>query len=106
LETVNRFGIVRLQEKKDARLVQVIQIVPQSNEMIEEHEEVELFRQQFAPGVYKIWPTEPLPAGEYAVMEYTPGEGNIRVWDFSCRPGTAGAAAGSNAPSTDPGKDP
>jgi hypothetical protein len=106
LETVNRFGIIRLQEKKDARLVQVIQIVPQSNEMIEEHEEVELFRQQFAPGVYKIWPTEPLPAGEYAVMEYTPGEGNIRVWDFSCRPGPTGSAAGSSAPSTDPGKDP
>jgi hypothetical protein len=106
LETVNRLGILRLKEKKNARLVQVIQVVPQSKEMIEEQEEVEVFRQQFAPGVYKIWPTEPIPAGEYAVYEYTPGEGNIRVWDFSCRPSTAGSAAGSNTSPADPGKEP
>lgn len=104
LETVNRVGILRLKEKKNARLVQVIQVVPQSKEMFEEQEEVEVFRQQFAPGVYKIWPIEPIPAGEYAVYEYTPGEANIRVWDFSCQPSAAGSAAGSSAPA-DPGKD-
>ena len=106
LEAVNRLGILRLKEKKNARLVQVIQIVPQSKEMFEEQEEVEVFRQQFAPGVYKIWPVEPIPAGEYAVYEYTPGEANIRVWDFSCQPVAAGAAVDSSASSADPGKDP
>jgi hypothetical protein len=106
LENVNRFGIIRLKEKKDARLVQVIQVEPQTKQMNEEHEEVEVFRQQFAPGVYKIWPTQPIPAGEYAVMEYTPGEGNIRVWDFSCQPAAAGPAAGASESSTVPGKDP
>jgi hypothetical protein len=32
---------------------------------------------------------EPLPAGEYAFIDYTPGEGNIRIWDFSCQPSGA-----------------
>jgi hypothetical protein len=106
LESVNRLGILRLKEKKNARLVQVIQIVPQSKEVFEEQEEIEVFRQEFAPGVYKIWPTEPILAGEYAVYEYTPGESDIRVWDFSCQPSPAGSAAGSSAPSADPGKNP
>jgi hypothetical protein len=105
LETVNRVGILRLKEKKNARLVQVIQTVPQSKEMFEEQEEVEVFRQQYAPGVYKIWPIEAIAAGEYAVYEYTPGEANIRVWDFSCQPVAAGPA-GSSAPSADTDKDP
>ena len=106
LETVNRVGILRLKEKKNARLVQVIQVVPQSKEMFEEQEEIEVFRQQFAPGVYKIWPTEPIPAGEYAVYEYTPGEANIRVWDFSCQPSQESSAPASDASPADPGKDP
>jgi hypothetical protein len=103
-ETVNRLGILRLKEKKNARLVQVIQVVPQSKETFEEQEEVEVFRQQFAPGVYKIWPIEPIPAGEYAVYEYTPGEANIRVWDFSCQPSPSGSPAQPDA-SADPDKD-
>jgi hypothetical protein len=106
LEAVNRLGILRLKEKKNARLVQVIQVVPKSNETFEEQEEVEVFRQQFAPGVYKIWPVDPLPAGEYAVFEYTPGESNIRVWDFSLQPLAPGSAADTSASPKDPGKDP
>ena len=85
--------MVRLKPKKKDRVVQVIQTVAQVEEMFEEQEEIELFRQQLAPNVYKIWPVEPIPPGEYAVIEFTPGEANIRVWDFTClcRP-TAGEA--------------
>ena len=108
LETTNRLGIIRLKEKKNARLAQVIEVVPQSKEIFEQQEEVEVFRQQYAPGVYKIWPIDSIPAGEYAVFEYTPGEGNIRVWDFSCQPSAADSAtdpAPDSAPA-DSGKDP
>jgi hypothetical protein len=105
LETTNRLGIMRLKDKKDARLAQVIEVVPQSKEVFEEQEEVEVFRQQFAPGVYKIWPVEPIPAGEYAVYEYTPGELNIRIWDFSCQPSAADSADSTDSPA-DSGKDP
>lgn len=105
LETTNRLGIMRLKEKKEARLAQVIEVVPQSKEIFEQQEEVEVFRQQFAPGVYKIWPVDPIPDGEYAVFEYTPGEGNIRIWDFSCQPSGADSAGQTDSPA-DSGKDP
>ena len=106
LETTNRLGILRLKEKKKARLAQVIQVVPQSKEIFEEQEEIEVFRQQYAPGVYKIWPVDAIPAGEYAVFEYTPGEGNIRIWDFSCQPTAADSAADQQDSPADSGKDP
>ncbi len=85
------FGIVKLSKEKDQRLVQIIQNVGPStatieNQLFEEQEEVQVFRQQLAAGVYRVWPTEPLPAGEYAFINYTPGEGDLRVWSFSVKP--------------------
>lgn len=84
-----RLGIVRLKPelKKDRRVVQVIQVHPQTKEMYEVQEEIKIFRQQLASGVYRIWPVEDLTPGEYAVIDYTPGEANLRVWDFSVSPG-------------------
>lgn len=90
LEKLSRFGIFRLKQKKDSRVVQEIDIVPQSKEMMEQHDEIEVFRQQFAGQVYRVWPIEPLTAGEYAFVEYTLGEADIRVWDFSV-PASVGA---------------
>lgn len=79
-----QFGIVKLSPaKKDRRLVQVIQINPVSKEMFEEFEEVEIFRQQLASGVYRVWPINDLEPGEYALIDFTPGEIDLRVWDFS-----------------------
>jgi hypothetical protein len=63
--------------------VQKWDIVPVTNEIIEETDIIETFRQQLAEGLYKIWPTKPLTPGEYAVIEYTEGKGNVQVWDFS-----------------------
>jgi len=79
------FGIVKLTREKDQRLVQTIQNAGPANELFEEQEEVEVFRQQLASGVYRVWPTEPLPAGEYAFIDFTPGEGDIRIWSFSVK---------------------
>ena len=106
LENVNRFGILRLKEKKNARLVQVIQVVPQSKEMLEEQEEIEVFRQSSRRAFIRSGPPSRIPAGEYAVYEYTPGEGDIRAWDFSCQPSTAGSNSAPAPPPDDPGKDP
>jgi hypothetical protein len=86
LASEERFGIVRLTGKKNARVVQNWTIVPVTNEMIEEQLDVEIFRKQIADGLYKIWPIKPLEAGEYAVIEYTAGKGNVQVWDFAVRP--------------------
>lgn len=85
LSTDERFGIVRLKTKKNARIVQTWHLIPVSNELIEEQDDVEVFRQQLSEGLFKIWPVKPLEPGEYAIIEYTLGKGNIQVWDFAFR---------------------
>jgi hypothetical protein len=83
LAAEERFQMIRLAPLKTSRLVQKWDIVPVTNEIIEETDIIETFRQQLAEGLYKIWPTKPLTPGEYAVIEYTEGKGNVQVWDFS-----------------------
>ena len=89
LDHFSRFGITRIapERKKDRRIVQQVYNVPKSDEQFEAQQEIEIFRQQLAPLVYKVWPVEPLEAGEYAVVDFTPGESDLRVWAFSHRPG-------------------
>lgn len=85
LEREERFTIIKLLPKKGIRVAQTWQKIPVSEELVEEHEAIEIFRQQFGDNLYKIWPQQPLVPGEYAVIEYTEGKGNARVWDFSWR---------------------
>jgi hypothetical protein len=86
LNAEERFGIVRLTPKKETRVVQRLTIIPVSKEIVEEQDDVEVFRKQIGDMLYKIWPMKPLQPGEYAVVEYTTGKNNVQVWDFSCRP--------------------
>jgi hypothetical protein len=52
---------------------------------------VETLQRELDPaGLYKIWPKDPLPEGEYAVIEYTVNEVNIQIWDFAIHPKAAG----------------
>ncbi|MBK9170071.1 MAG: hypothetical protein IPM24_21780 [Bryobacterales bacterium] len=80
------FGIIRLKKGKGIRVVEEVTIMPVTNEYVEEMEHVEIFRQQVGDSLYKIWPQEPLTAGEYAVVEFTQGKANTQVWDFSYQP--------------------
>ena len=76
------FGIVKATVEKKRRVMQIMQTVPQAQEIYEEQQEIEVFRQQLAAGVYRVWPVEPLEPGEYAVVDFTPGEANLRAWPF------------------------
>ena len=51
--------------------------------MEEQIQKVETFKKQEADLLYRIWPEKPLPAGEYALMEYTEGKLNPQIWDFT-----------------------
>lgn len=82
LSAEQRFGIVRLNAQKGVRIVEKVSIVPVTKEMIEEQDQVEIFRQQVDEGLYKIWPQKDLAPGEYAVVEYTEGKVNLQIWDF------------------------
>lgn len=87
LDKAVRFGIARLTLHKDSRIVENLTIVPIVKQEVGEQNEVEVFRQQLAPSVYKIWPVEPLQPGEYAVVQFTQDQDqvNLRVWDFAYR---------------------
>jgi hypothetical protein len=83
LDQQESFGIVKLKPQKGIRIVEQVEIVPISKEMLEDRASVQVFTKQL-PGdnFYKIWPQEPLAAGEYALIEYIDGKLDLRVWDF------------------------
>jgi hypothetical protein len=89
LEKEERFGIIRLTPGKGVRIVEKVSIIPVANQMEEQQDQVQVFRRQLGPGLYKIWPMKPLEPGEYAVMEFTPAETEgikLQAWDFSVKP--------------------
>jgi hypothetical protein len=102
LQQQQRFGLIRLNAKKSDRLVEEWSIAPVTNEIYEQHEDVEVFRRQVDFNLYKVWPKAPLEPGEYAVVEFSPGEANIQAWDFGYWPG--GAPAPEKKPEGKPKK--
>jgi hypothetical protein len=87
LSAEERFGIIKLSTKKGFRVAERITVIPVSKEIVEEVEEVAVFRKQLTESdLYKIWPEKPLEPGEYAVIQYTPGKLDAQMWDFSYRP--------------------
>jgi hypothetical protein len=88
LSAEQQFGIIRLTPHENVRIAEKVTVIPVTKEMIEEPEEVEIFRTQAdSNGLYKIWPQKPLAPGEYAVVEFTPGKMNMQIWDFTWTPG-------------------
>lgn len=84
LEKEERFGLIRLTPHHGVRIAERVTMAPAGiDEKVEEIDEVPIFRKQLAEGgLYKIWPEKPLEPGEYAVIEYTPGKVEPRIWDF------------------------
>ena len=86
LSDPERFGIAKLKIQKEVRIVENVTIMPVTNETVEEPEMVEIFQKQLTPGgLYKVWPKQSLPPGEYAVVQYTTGKLNMQVWDFAVK---------------------
>jgi hypothetical protein len=83
LDNEESFGIIRLKVQKNLRIAEQVDIIPITKEMVETRDMVKVFTKQL-PGdnFYKIWPEEPLAAGEYALIEYEDGKVELRLWDF------------------------
>jgi len=83
LSLEDSFGIVKLTPGKGVRVVEKVVVEALSKELKEERELLKVFTKQLTEsGLYKIWPQESLPQGEYAVIEYNEGKADARVWDF------------------------
>lgn len=78
-----RFAIIKLDPKKNERVVEIVTILPNEEGTFEDQKQVAVFKKQYGPGLHKLWGENPLEPGEYAVVEYTEGKVNIRVWDFA-----------------------
>jgi hypothetical protein len=77
------FAIVKATPQKGVRVLENIRVQMMTKETAEERQTVEIFSKELSDnGLFKVWPQEPLEKGEYAVMEYTDGKMNQRVWDF------------------------
>ena len=88
LSEEERFGIVRLSEHKNNRVVEKLTIQPVVKEITQEPDLMDVFRQQVADELFKIWPQQPLAPGEYAVVQYSMDKLDMQVWDFFIAPGT------------------
>lgn len=94
-----QFQLIRLPAKgKNARLVANVTIMPVTSETFEEQKVVPAFKRQVDEGLYKIWPEQPLEPGEYALVEFTEGEINIQVWDFTILTEKEAAAEAKSGP--------
>jgi hypothetical protein len=86
LSAEERFGIVKLTPtKKGARIVEKLDVIPVSKEVVESRDEIETFKKQVGDLLFKIWPEKDLDPGEYALIQYTDGKVNPQVWDFNIR---------------------
>ena len=80
------FGIIKLAPKTGVRVAENLTIEPITKEVDEEINSIDIIIQEMAKGgLYKIWAQNPLPPGEYAVVEYTLGKMNMQIWDFAIK---------------------
>lgn len=70
------------QQKKHSRVVETVEKIPVSDEVIEGQKEVETFKKEEGDLLFKIWPVNALDPGEYALVQFTDGKVNVQVWDF------------------------
>ena len=72
------------------RIVENLVYLPVDNDVEETPTLVETLQREMDPaGLYKIWPKDPLPEGEYAVVEYTPNVAEHSDLGF-CHPAESG----------------
>jgi hypothetical protein len=87
LSETEAFGIVKLTPQKNGvRVVENLTFQSITKETEEEIENIDIVIQELDKGgLYKIWAQNPLPPGEYAVVQYTMGKMNMQIWDFAIK---------------------
>jgi hypothetical protein len=95
----NRYGIVRVEQKKDVRIIGKMSVA-MYGKVSQKETWIPVTTSSLGEWV-KLTPTEPLPPGEYAVVELLEKKQiNLFVWDFGVDP-----AAPANANAWNPRQD-
>ena len=102
----DKYRIVRLEQKKDKRVVGNIKIAL-TGHVSQQQTLLPTLVEQIQDGPwYKIMPASPLPAGEYAIVEMLPDDQiNLYVWDFGVNPAAPeNSGAWKPSPASEPAK--
>jgi hypothetical protein len=88
-DTAHRYRLVRLQRKKDSRVVGNLKITTMTGKVSQQESFVETIAEPFSADWVKVTPAKNLEPGEYALAEML-GERqmNLYVWDFGVDPST------------------
>ncbi len=78
----SRYALVRLKPVGDVRRVEAILSHVFSRKPEHSGEYIALNVETIAPEVFRLVPHEPLPPGEYAVVEFLGDKLNLFLWDF------------------------
>ncbi|HUB83787.1 MAG TPA: hypothetical protein VMB03_33545, partial [Bryobacteraceae bacterium] len=86
LQGTEAFGIAKLTTKGNVRIVENLTYHPLSNDIVyEDRTLMDYLHRQLDDNLYKIWPKDPLPPGEYAVVMYNDGKVDIQAYDFAIK---------------------
>jgi hypothetical protein len=86
LQGTEAFGIAKLTTKGNIRIVENLTYHPLTNDIVyEDRTLMEYLHRQLDDGLYKIWPKDPLPPGEYAVIMYNDGKVDLESYDFAIK---------------------
>jgi hypothetical protein len=96
----NGYGLVRLKQKEDTRIVGQIAITPITRNTSESQEAIPATVETLKPAasgdepsILRLSPQKPLAVGEYAVVEYLEEKKlNLFVWDFRVTPSPPAAS--------------
>jgi hypothetical protein len=89
-----RFKIVRAEIKGGKRIAGAIKIAPMRGKVKADERFIPTTATPMSGGWIKITPKDPLPTGEYAIVEMLGKEGmNLYVWDFGVSPNAAANAS-------------
>jgi hypothetical protein len=94
----SKLQLVALKSRKEAREVESLEWKGGEAQPQELRAAVALEREEIAPGLFKIIPTQPLELGEYALGELIQDQLNLELWDFGIDGAAAQVPTDSDAP--------